>query len=246
MTDHSPLALLVRKLNSHVALDETDKRALLDLPHNVRYFKAASHIVREGERPGACAILLKGFAYRQKLVENGSRQIVSFHIPGDALDMQQLYLDCADHNVQVLTEADVAMIPRSALRAIARERPTVAQAFAISAQIDASIAREWLLNVGRRDARQRVAHLLCEIAVRMDGQVLSAGYEFELPMSQEQLGDATGLTPVHINRTLKCLEGEGLIKRTKRMVQFPDWAALRRLAEFNPLYLHLSQQTGAC
>jgi CRP-like cAMP-binding protein len=237
-----PLGLLVRKLNNHVALGDDDKNALLDLPHTVRDLKATAYIVREGEVPGACAILLEGFAFRQKLVDDGARQILSIQIPGDALDMQHLFLDCADHNVQALTDVKVAMVPRAALRTIAMVRPTVAQAFATNQQVEASISREWLLNVGRRDARRRVAHLLCEVAIRLEGQLLVPDYGYELPMSQEQLGDATGLTAVHVNRTLMALEKEGLITRVKRRIHVPNWANLKRAAGFSTIYLHLGQQ----
>lgn len=192
MQNDQALALLVRKLNNHVVLSDQDQKTLLGLPYTVRDLSASSYIIREGDVPGPSAILLNGFAYRQKLTDHGNRQIISFHLPGDALDMQHLFLDRADHSVQALTPVRLAMIPRAALRNVAMKSPTIANAFAISNMIEASIFREWLLNVGRRDARQRVAHLLCEIAARLDGQELAADYGYELPMTQEQLADATG------------------------------------------------------
>jgi CRP-like cAMP-binding protein len=239
------LGLLTRKLNKHVPLSKRDTEALLNLPHTLRDLRAEAYIVREGEPPGPCAILISGFAFRQKVDSNGARQILSVQIPGEALDMQHLFLDCADHSVQALTNVSVAMVPRPALREIAMQRPNVAHAFAVSQQIEASIAREWLLNVGRRDARRAVADLICEVAVRLEGQDLISDYGYELPMSQEQLGDATGLTSIHINRTLRALENDGLITRSRRSIRFPDWLALKRAADFNSLYLHLGQQAAA-
>jgi CRP-like cAMP-binding protein len=245
MSNYSPLNLLVRKLNNHVALDDEDKAALIALPHVVRELSPASYIVREGETPSGCAVLLDGFAFRQKLAADGGRQILSVQIPGDALDMEHLFLDCADHNVQALTRVRIAVIPRAALRTIAMERPTIAHAFAVNNQVEAAITREWLLNVGRRDARTRLAHLLCEVATRLQGQDLVDDYGYELPMTQEQLADATALTNVHVNRTLKSLEDEGLIKRDRRAIRFPNWQALKAAAGFDPLYLHIGQQSAA-
>lgn len=245
MSDFSPLALFVRKLNQRVALGSDDKQLLLNLPHSSRELKASATIVREGEVPGPCAILIHGFAFRHKIARDGTRQIVSLQIPGDALDMQHLFLDCADHNVQAMTDVSLAMVPRTALRAVALQSPSIAHAFAVSNLVEASIFREWLLNIGRRDALQRVAHLLCELATRLEGQDLVGEYGFELPMSQEQIGDATGLTAVHVNRTLKRLVDQGLLVRAKRIIRIPNLTALKRVAGFNPLYLHLAQQNAA-
>ena len=111
--------------------------------------------------------------------------------------------------------------------------------------VEASIFREWVLNVGRRPAQARVAHVLCELGVRRETQGLAENYGYQLPMTQEQLADVCGLTPVHINRTLKSLEARGLIKRDKRRISFPDWQALRDVGDFNQRYLHMEVQSAA-
>ncbi len=239
----SPLALMVRKLAIHTPLQPEDREALLSLPHTLKTYEPSSYLVREGEAPDQCAVLLSGFAFRQKLTGEGMRQIVSMHIPGDALDFQHLFLDIADHNVQTLTRADVATIPRNALRNLARSRSAIGNAIFVSTLVEGSISREWVLNVGRRDARSRLAHLLCEFAVRLDVLGLSGDQGYELPMSQEQLGDALGLTAVHVNRTIKSLEADGLITRNRRRISFPRWDALRDLADFSTRYLHLAHAT---
>ena len=156
LAEDRSLDLLIRKLDGRVALSEDDKAAIADLPHVLRELPPTAYIVREGEAPGSCSILIKGFAFRQKLAVSGARQIISVHIPGDALDLHQLFLDCADHNVQALTNVTLAVIPRPAMRKLAMTRPVVAQAFAVYNQVEASISREWLLNVGRRDAKTRL------------------------------------------------------------------------------------------
>jgi CRP-like cAMP-binding protein len=238
----NPLDLLLRKLETHSLLDDEDRRAILALPYTVRNLEPHAYILREGELPVACAVLLSGFAYRQKLTSDGGRQIVSVHIPGEALDFEHLFLDEADHNVQMLTRGDIAVVLREELQELARSRSGVNQAILVSILVEAAISREWVVNVGRRDARARLAHLLCEFAVRLEAQGLAKDYGYQLPMTQEQLADVLGLTSVHVNRTIKSLEADGLITRNGRSIGFPDWKAMREVADFNQRYLHLAQQ----
>jgi CRP-like cAMP-binding protein len=242
---NDPLDHLVRKLEQHSALSSEDRAAIRSLPYVLKTVEPHSYLVREGDQPVHCAVLVSGFAYRQKLTGDGSRQIVSLHIPGEPLDAQSLFLDEADHSVQTLTRAEAAMIPRVELQKLARSRPAVGNAISVFTLVEASIFREWVLNVGRRDARTRMAHLLCEFAVRLERQGLIGEYGYELPMTQEQLADSVGLTAVHVNRTLKGLEKEGLINRTKRHIRFPDWERMREVADFNQRYLHLDRQLAA-
>ena len=182
---------------------------------------------------------MSGFAYRQKVTGEGTRQIVALCIPGDAIDFQNMFLSISDHGIQILTRAVVADIPREPLQQLMLKRPAIGVAIIHSTLIEASILREWVVNVGRRDARARVAHVLCEFAVRLEARGLASKDGFELPMTQEQLGDATSLTPVHVNRVLKGLQADGLISRQRRNIQFTDWRALQDTADFTRRYLHL-------
>jgi CRP-like cAMP-binding protein len=240
---HSPhvLAPMVRKLSSRGALDPGDEAAIFGLPHRVQAISPASHIVREGDRPERSCLILSGFAFRHKVTAEGARQILSVHIPGDLIDLDATLLNVIDHNIQALTQCEVAFIPREALRTLILSHPRVAAAMWVDTLIDASIFREWVLNVGRRDARGRIAHLLCEFARRLEFAGLAEEYRYELPMTQEQLADATGLTAVHVNRVLKTLDSEGLIERERRFIRIPDWDSLRLAAGFSELYLHLDQ-----
>jgi len=241
-TSQPPLAKLVRKLASRHRLEEEDRAAILALPYVTRTYEPAAYLVREGEPPRRhCSFITAGFAFRQKLTIQGARQIVSIHMDGDILDLQHLFLKHADHNVQALTRLDTAEVESDALQALALTRPAIGAAMWVDALIDASISREWVLNVGRRDARTRIAHLLCEFAVRMGRLGLGTEGRYELPMTQEQLGDATGLTSVHVNRTLKSLAADGLIHRDRRYLSFSDWEKVRAVADFSGLYLHLDQ-----
>jgi CRP-like cAMP-binding protein len=241
----SPLQMLVRRLELIADLPEADRQAVLALPHRTRTVEASTYLTREGDLPTVCGVLGSGLAYRQKLTGDGVRQIVALHIPGDALDLQHLFLDVADHSVQMLTRGEVAFVPRKDLQDLVDARPAVRHAVMSSVLVEASIFREWVLNVGRRDARTRLAHLLCEFAIRMEAQGLIDGGGFELPITQEQLADAVGLTPVHVNRTLKSLEADGLITRNKRNIAFPSWERMRDIGDFNPRYLHLEPQQSA-
>lgn len=195
--------------------------------------------MREGARPTACCVLLQGYACRHKTTSSGERQIVSFHIPGDMLDIQHLELERADHNVQTITPATIAWIPKDQLRHVIDVNPAVRTAVLRSALIDASIFREWVLNVGRREAVARVAHMICEFVARREAAGLGPPDRFRLPMTQEDIADATGLTPVHVNRMLQTLGARGVMTRDKRDVRIVDWEGLRRIADFNPAYLHL-------
>ena len=128
--------------------------------------------------------------------------------------------------------------------ALVEQRPAFALAAWFDTLLEGSVFREWVVNVGRRNARARIAHLLCEVAVRLERQELVGDYGYELPMSQEQIGDATGLTSVHVNRMLRELENDGLITRNSRTIRFPNWPVLKQVADFNPLYLHVGQQSA--
>jgi CRP-like cAMP-binding protein len=237
MSDN-PLELLIRKLKTHHELTADDHRALMALPMKFRNLEAQSYTMREGDKPERCAVLLSGYAVRHKLTGEGARQIVAIHIPGDAMDFQNMFLGESDHNVQMLTRGTVAEIPRPPLEELVLTNPNVGRAVLLFTLVESSIFREWTLNIGRRDARSRIAHLLCEFAYRMATQGLCPDGSYELPMTQEQLADATGLTSVHVNRVLQALQREGLIERDRRMVRFVSWEAIRDVGDFNPRYLH--------
>lgn len=235
-----PLDLFLEDLQAHARLEEDDSRAVLGLPFRLRKLDAGTYLIREGSLPGHCAVLVDGFAYRQKVTGDGSRQILAVCIPGDAVDLQNIFLNVSDHAVQMLTRGTIADLSREPLQELVLSRPAVGRGIIQLTLIEASILREWVVNVGRRDARERVAHILCEFAVRLETRGLAFADGFELPMTQEQLGDATGLTPVHVNRVLKGLEADGLITRRRRVIHFNDWRALQDAGDFTRAYLHIA------
>ena len=229
---------LLHKLQLWETLGKADGEAVLALPHVIRTIKAGQILVWDGDRPSNCCAILSGFAFRHKIAGNGLRQILSVHMRGDLIDLHNAMLRVADHNIQMLTEGEVAMIPLEAIVELMAARPAVAGALWRESLVDGSIFREWIVNVGRRDARTRVAHLLCELALRQEQAGLGDRLAYRMPMTQEQLGDATGLTPVHVNRMLKVLDGDGLINRHNRHVTVADWPALAKAGDFSPNYLH--------
>jgi len=237
--DH-PLQYLLRQLELYSDLPDQDRRLVLELPYRLRRLDAGSYLVREGDKPTQCMVLASGYAYRQKVTGDGSRQILAVCIPGDAVDLQNMFLDVSDHSVQLLTAANVADVSRETLQELVLSRPAIGTAIIQLTLVEASILREWVVNVGRRDARERIAHVLCEFAVRLESRGLTADHGFELPMTQEQLADATGLTSVHVNRVLKGLEADGLISRQRRHIHFADWRALQDAGDFSRRYLHIS------
>jgi CRP-like cAMP-binding protein len=243
---HPTFDKLVRRLERRSALGEEDRRALLSLPHNVKKLPAGAHIVRDGDAAEHCSLILSGFAYRYKITGEGGRQIISFHVAAEFVDLQNSMLGIADHSVQMLTDAEIALIPANAIQELAMARPAIARTLWIDTLIDASIFREWVVNVGRRDSRARIAHLLCEFSLRLKVAGLGEATDYELPMTQEQLADCTGLTPVHVNRTLKALEGENLIaRRSSRSIVIGNWRKLAEAGDFDSTYLHLREDEPA-
>lgn len=241
MTAREDIERAVRRLETRGPLAADDRAAVRSLPFSYRTIEPATYLVREGEPPEMCALLLSGFAYRHKVTGEGQRQIMSLHMSGEFLDLQNSFLGVADHNVQALTRCEVAMVPISALRNLVLQHPQVGRAMWIDTLIDAAIFREWIVNVGRRDSISRIAHLLCEFASRLEAAGLAQGGRYEMPMTQEQIADCTGLTPVHVNRVLKELGRLGLIEREKRSVLISQWDRLQDIGDFNSRYLHLEE-----
>jgi CRP-like cAMP-binding protein len=240
-TAQDRLAPMLNKLEFWTFLNDEDRAAVLALPHRVKQIEPHNYIVREGEKPTHSCALLSGISYRHKIVASGARQIVSIHMTGDIVDLQNSLLGTADHSVQTLTRSEVAFIPREAIKEIAFARPAVGMSMWSDTLVDGSIFREWIANVGRRSARTRLAHLLCEFALRLEAAGLGNHLAWDLPMTQEQLADCTGLTPVHVNRTLKGLERDNLITRDRRSVTVNDWKALAATGDFQSTYLHLPE-----
>jgi CRP-like cAMP-binding protein len=182
---------------------------------------------------------VEGWSYRCKLLAEGRRQIISFHVAGDMPDLQSLHLGTLDHSVAALTPCTFALIPHESLRRLTGAFPDVTALLWRETLVDAGIFRTWITAMGRRSAYGRIAHLFCEMYLRQEAVGLAADLQCPMPMRQTDLADATGLTTVHVSRVLKALRNDGLITLRDRLLIIRDWERLYDAAEFDPTYLHV-------
>jgi CRP-like cAMP-binding protein len=237
-----PTQLLIRQIETVSSLTAEARRAISRLPVRLRVVEERRDIVREGQKSSECCLVLSGLVCRYKIVSGGRRQILSLHFAGDMPDLDGIVLSRADHSIATLTPATIAYIPHQALQQLASENPSAAQAVARQAMIDSSIFREWIANVGRRTAIERVAHLICECFTRMRALGLANETSFNLKMTQTEIGDATGLSNVHVNRTIRTLQRDAILRVKGKSHQILDWRGLQERGDFDPGYLHLLPQ----
>ncbi len=234
----SPARPLVEKLESIADLTPDERQAVHALPLRIQEVRADLDVVREGDRPSQCFLVLDGFTCRYKFTARGKRQIFAFHTPGDIPDLQSLYLKTMDHSLGTITPCRLAFISHENLCALLRIHPRLADIFWRDTLIDAAIFREWMLGIGRRSARARLAHFLCEMVMRLRAVGMQRGNTVPLPITQAEVGDALGLSTVHVNRTLQELREEGLLSWDNGILAILDWDRLKGAGEFDPGYLH--------
>lgn len=234
--------LMISKLENSFPLSAEEKQALLELPIQLEDVKPHQDIVKMGDKPSQCCLLLEGFSCVYKLSLEGKRQIMTMHIPGDIPDLQSLHLEIADINIASISACKVGYIQHKDLHRLCERFPRLTSAFWRETLVDAAIFREWLLNIGQREGYSRIAHLICEIMLRLKAVGLTDDNTFNMPVTQAELADATGMTPVHVNRVLQALRTDGLIISNKKQITIPDWQKLTEASEFDPLYLHLNEK----
>jgi CRP-like cAMP-binding protein len=232
---------LIAKLETVAPLADEDRAALGDLLVDIREMGARRNVIREGERPDHVHLMVEGWAARYKLLPDGSRQITAFLIPGDFCDLHVTILGEMDHSIGTLTRARVAYLPRGRMEMMA-ERAGIAKAFWWATLVDEAVLRSWIVNIGRRDAYEAIGHLMCELYVRLRNVGLTEDHCYELPLTQEEIADALGLTPVHVNRVLQRMRGEGLISFERGALTIHDYRRLEIASGFNPNYLHIEQR----
>lgn len=228
----------MRKLRLHARLDPDDERAIERLPFTRQELTPNTFVVRDGERPNRCCLVVDGFMFRAKTTEDGKRQILSFHVPGDVPDLQSLHLHVNDHDLVSLNDTVVGFVPHEAMLAMTTARPRIAAALWRETLVDSAMFRDWIVNVSRRPAPARMAHLLSELARRLKAVGRMEGNEVYLPLTQVHLADALGLTSVHVNRVLQELRRDNVLDLKDRMLRFPDAKRLEDVGAFDPLYLH--------
>jgi CRP-like cAMP-binding protein len=237
-----PIAALLLKLRRRDGLDEREADVLRSTIDGVESIPCGTTMVSPGEPLTHSTLLIDGLVGRFKLLSEGQRQITELHVPGDFTDLHGYLLKRLEHHVGALTPVRVAYLPHASLTRITEQEPHLARLLWLSTLMDAAIQRERILSIGRRSAVARVAHLICELYVRMDvvGQV--RGSSFAFPVTQVDLADATGLTSVHVNRMLRHLRNQGLMTFRNALVEIHDLGRLQQAAEFDPSYLFLSRE----
>ncbi|WP_426435548.1 Crp/Fnr family transcriptional regulator [Bradyrhizobium genosp. P] len=235
-----PRRKLTDRLQIAVGLSEHDQDLLSKVPKTIRSFADREPIVRLGESPTRCVLLIEGFAIRQKVVA-GYNRILAFYVPGDAPDLHALHLPVMDHDLTSAGPATAAFISHANIRTMLRSSYSLTDAFWRETLVDAAIYREWVANVGARNAIGRIAHVVCELAARLEIVGLLKDNVFEPPFTQANMPDACGLSNVHVNRSLQELRHRGLIKWQGRTVTLLNRRGLEAVAEFQPEYLHQDQ-----
>ena len=236
---------LVARLETVADLRDEDKLSLAELCRDVRPVPARRNIISEGERPEFIHLIVDGWAARYKLLSDGARQIVALLIPGDFCDLHATVLGKMDHGIVAITPCQVAYIPPAQIDELTSRHNGLTKALWWSTLVDEGVLRSWVVNAGRRDAFQRIAHLMCEMHFRMKAIGLVEDDEFTMPLTQEELADATALTPVHVNRTLQRLRNEDLITFRGGQLTVIHVDELQRVAGFDPSYLHAERRVAA-
>ena len=235
--------VMIRKLESNFKLTYEEKLALQEVPIQIADIKSNQDFVKIGDRPSQCCVVLEGFSCVYKLTSEGKRQIMALHVPGDIPDLQSLHLDIIDINIASISACKLGYVQHDDLHRLFKRHPRLNDAFWRQTLVDAAIFREWLLNIGQREAYTRIAHIICEILLRLKAVGLVEDETFTMPVTQAELADATGMTPVHMNRVLQTLRTDGLISGKRNQMHIPDWQKLVEAGEFDPIYLHLVQET---
>jgi CRP-like cAMP-binding protein len=230
------------KLEAFTKLSADDRSALSQISRNFRYVDARRDVVTEGDKPRHVHLMLDGWACRYKQLPDGKRQIVSIFVPGDFCDVNVYILKQMDHSIGAITRLKVAMITPEEMNALTTDRPRITQALWWHELVTAAIQREWTLNLGQRSAYERIAHLLIELYLRLNNVGRAHNGRCDFPLTQNDLADATGLTSVHVNRTLQELRRDNLIELERRQLQILDMPGLMDAAMFNPNYLHLDHE----
>jgi CRP-like cAMP-binding protein len=229
---------LLRKLANFTELSAEEKSAVDECCGDVRYFAAGEDVISQGDRTGGVKLLLEGFACRYKVLEDGRRQVVAYFVPGDLCDLRVFILKRMDHSIGAVCASKVATISPDNVLRLTHNYPSLTRALWWSTLVEEAIAREWIVNVGQRNALERMAHLFCELLYRFRAVGLNQGLSCTLPLTQVELAETLGLSSVHVNRTLQELRRQNLITLDGGTLTIQNLKALEELSFFNPDYLH--------
>jgi CRP-like cAMP-binding protein len=231
--------VLIRRLEEFIPLSDADRSALAHLSQqSTRTVEAKGDLIREGDPPRSLFLILGGWACRYRELDDGRRQIVDFAVPGDLCDLNLFILDSMDHSISAITRLKVAAIGHEVFRTLVITHPNITTALWWQELVSKSIHREWIVNVGRRSALERIAHLFCEMFLRLESVGLTHGFSCDFPPTQGDIADATGLTAVHVNRSIQELRRRGLVELKRKKLTIHDLTTLQTVAGFKPNYLH--------
>lgn len=239
---HEALALWLRRLEMRSPLTDFDRETVMGLPGQVRRYASSRDVVRLGERTHSSCLVVDGIVARFGQTSEGHRQLTALYIPGDMADLHSAVLPVVSAPLQSTVSATIYTVSHDILRRAAERSPTLARAFWRDCVADAQIASEWLLNVGRRGALAKLAHLLCELSCRY-GAIGLPNREFSLNLTQTHIGESLGLTGVHVNRMMRALRDRGLVATEGTVLRILDWHGLVGVGDFDPGYLHLRRET---
>ena len=235
-----PHKKLIVRLQAVLGVSEHDGTMLATMPHQIKTFAPGEYIWHQGDNTTRCTIVMSGFLSREKVIA-ARNQILSIYVPGDIPDLHTLHLPVMEHDLCSIGRSTVAFVSHSFLADTLMKSPALMRAFWRETLIDAAIYREWVGSLGSRRSLPRVAHLICELAARLEIVGLLKDDGFELPFTQQNLADACGLSTVHVNRTIQALRQQGFIEWEGRVMRLLKRRELEALAEFNPDYLHVGK-----
>jgi CRP-like cAMP-binding protein len=240
---------LIRRLEEYISLTDADRQELADLSSQPTHTIPPRYdLIRDGDAPRSIYLVISGWGCHYRTLEDGRRQIVDFAIPGDFCDLNLFVLDRMDHSIGAITRFKVVEIGREVLHRVVTNCPNITTALWWVELVSKSIHREWIVNVAQRSAQERIAHLFCEMFLRLESVGLTNGFSCDFPLTQQDIADATGLTPVHVNRTIQELRRQDLVVLERQRLTIPDMLKLQEVAFFNPDYLHhrrLNRHTDA-
>ncbi len=233
---------LLLNLERRDLLTDDERRTLEAVVGRERRFAAGEDLVSDGSRPAYSSLLIDGFAARYKLTAEGSRQITAIHIAGEFVDLHAFLLKTMDHGVIALSPCRVSQVDHSELRLLTERHPHLTRMLWLDTLIHGAIHRAWIVAMGRRSKASHLAHIICELYVRLSTVRRTNSWAFHLPLSQSEMADVLGLSLVHMNRVIQSLRRDGLISWTNQTITIQDWDRLQETAEFDATYLSLRNE----
>lgn len=236
------LAAFIQKLSRRDTLAVAEIAALEALKGRVRDFRAGEDVIGLRARVNHSSLILAGVCGRYSALRNGPRQFTEINVPGDFIDLHGFVMKQLDHGVLAFSDCRIWEVPHSELRTLTEAHPHLTRMLWLETVIDAAIHRQWLLSMGRQNGPARLARLICELYVRLETVGLAYDHRMDLPMTQQQVGEALGFSAVHTNRTIQTLREKRLLAWRDQEIEIRDWPGLAALSEFDPTYLRLTKE----